>query len=225
MAQRGGFRGGKKDAPGGPTVEKSRAAFKPGERKEMRNRIVLSNTNAPALDLPELAAELSIREEAVGTVFRFRDDDVDRLRALNAFRRTQDWKFFHRPSTVMRLDSLAMGRRLARIHGDEGLGPEDHLVEGAPSAPSAPSTPATPTRQWRRGATAGNADGKFQRAVLCGPKGSGKSVLLLQAMSWALQRGWLVINIPNGIPLPPQTSPNPPRLLMLRARVQQPTTW
>ena len=213
-AQRISF-GFKKSGPGGAAAEKPRAAFKVGERKEMRNRIVLSNTNAPPLDLPELAAEVSVCESAVGTVFRFRDDDVDRLRALDAFRRTQDWKFFHRPSTVMRLDSLAMGRRLARIHGDEGLEAESPLVGTALGvAAAAPSAPAAPTQQRPRAAATRNADGDFQRAVVCGPKGSGKSVLLLQAMTWALQRGWLVISIPNGISslalLPPPPSKPPP---------------
>ena len=103
----------------------------------------------------------------------------------------------------MRLDSLAMGHWLARIYADKCLGRGAGLVEGArgvAAVPSVPSVPAAPAQQ-RREAAEGNVGGEFQRAVLCGPKGSGKSVLLLQAMTWALQRGWLVINIPNGIPL------------------------
>jgi small subunit ribosomal protein S29 len=149
----------------GPPVDtKPKAPFKPGERREIRERIVLSNTNAPSVDLPELTAADSTLEAAVGRVFAFGARDIDRLRELDGFRRSQDWKFFHRPSTVLRKESLRLGEMLAWIQQQE-----EH-----------PQT-------------------KCERLILTGPKGSGKSVLLLQAMALALQREWVVINIPNGI--------------------------
>jgi len=147
---------------GGPLgVEmKPRAAFKEGERKQIRQRIVLSNTNAPPVNLGELTVEVSTHEPAIGSVFSFGAHDVDRLRELQAFKRSQDWKFFYRPSTVMRKESLMLGEMLKAI--EEG------------------------------------PKGACERVVLTGPKGSGKSVLLTQTMAWALQREWVVINIPNG---------------------------
>jgi hypothetical protein len=149
----------------GPAIDtKPKAPFKPGERREIRQRIVLSNTNAPSVDLPELSVGDSTLEAAVGRVFAFGARDIDRLRELDGFRRSQDWKFFHRPSTVMRKESLRLGEMLAWIQQ-----PEEH-----------PQT-------------------KCERLIFTGPKGSGKSVLLLQTMAWALQREWVVINIPNGI--------------------------
>ncbi|KAI5847524.1 mitochondrial ribosomal death-associated protein 3-domain-containing protein [Tricharina praecox] len=152
--QRVGGRGGP------PTTEsKSRAAYKEGERKQIRQRIVLSNTNAPPVNLGELTVEVSIHEPTVGSVFALAPHDVDKLRELQAFRRTQDWKFFYRPSTVMRKESLVLGEMLKEIQEGE--------------------------------------KGACERVILSGPKGSGKSVLLLQAMSWALQREWVVINISN----------------------------
>lgn len=44
----------------------------------------------------------------------------------------------------------------------------------------------------------GENSGKVVRRVLVGEKGSGKSMMVLQAMSMALLKGWIVINIPNG---------------------------
>lgn len=40
--------------------------------------------------------------------------------------------------------------------------------------------------------------GKVVRRVLVGEKGSGKTVMVLQAMAMAMLKGWIVVNIPNG---------------------------
>ena len=48
----------------------------------------------------------------------------------------------------------------------------------------------------------GGADGKAKKVikkVLFGEKGSGKSVLQLQAMALALNKGWVVVHIPSGM--------------------------
>lgn len=42
-------------------------------------------------------------------------------------------------------------------------------------------------------------EGNTLRRVLVGERGSGKSLMALQAMTIALLRGWTVINIPEGI--------------------------
>jgi len=42
--------------------------------------------------------------------------------------------------------------------------------------------------------------GKTTRKIICGEKGVGKSVLLLEAMAMAFMKGWIVVNIPEGIP-------------------------
>ncbi|KAF8545158.1 mitochondrial ribosomal death-associated protein 3-domain-containing protein [Trichophaea hybrida] len=151
----------------GAILEKPKPFYKVGERKQIRDRIVLSNTNAPQLTLPELTVETSTHEPAVGSLFAFSNADVDKIRILEAFQRGQDWKFFHRPSTVMRFESLVLGEKMAKIQGEETV------VVGEVNK------------------------GTFHRMVICGPKGSGKSVLMLQATAWALQREWVVITIPN----------------------------
>ncbi len=43
---------------------------------------------------------------------------------------------------------------------------------------------------------------KTVRRVLVGEKGSGKSIILLQAMTMAFLKGWTVINLPEGTVLP-----------------------
>lgn len=40
---------------------------------------------------------------------------------------------------------------------------------------------------------------KIIRRVLVGERGSGKTVMLLQAMTMAFLKGWVVINIPEGM--------------------------
>jgi len=155
---------------GGPPVVEKKPAYKEGERKQIRQRIVLSNTNAPPVNLGELTVDVFTHKPTIGSVFSFAPHDVDRLRELQAFKRTQDWKYFYRPSTVMRKESLVLGEMLKAIQeGEKGV---------------------------------------CERVVLAGPKGSGKSVLLLQAMSWALQWEWVVISIPNGTRRTPSPSPH-----------------
>ncbi|KAI5810802.1 mitochondrial ribosomal death-associated protein 3-domain-containing protein [Pyronema omphalodes] len=152
----------------GGVQEKPKAPFKPGERKKLRNTIVLSNTNAPKIEAPALDVETSLDESAIGALYSFEDTDIDKLRILDAFRRTQDWKFFHRPSTIFRSESLLVAEKLARISGEQ-----------------------VPERESEK------QNDPFQRMVVYGPKGSGKSILMLQTIALALQRNWVVINIPN----------------------------
>jgi small subunit ribosomal protein S29 len=149
-------------------VPEERKTYDNAERKKLRDTIVLQNVNAPIIDLHELTKELSTHEPAVGSVFTFGSRDIDRLRALEAFQRNQDWKYFHKPSTVYRNESLQVGEMMRQV---EGYQAEDGK----------------------------NVEGKMKRVIFEGPKGSGKSVLLLQSMAWALQKGWLVVNIPNGM--------------------------
>jgi len=44
----------------------------------------------------------------------------------------------------------------------------------------------------------GENGGVNERAILHGYHGCGRTILLLQAMTWALQKDWIVIAIPNG---------------------------
>ena len=88
----------------------------PGERKALRKKIVLSNTNALEVQgLQELnvengkAAKLA---EFEGQVLGLTDENVEALRALDAFKHTQGWNLFRRPATVIRKDTVAIARAL-----------------------------------------------------------------------------------------------------------------
>jgi small subunit ribosomal protein S29 len=140
----------------------------PGERKALRKKVVLSNTNALEVKgLQELnrengkAARLA---ELEGQVLSLTDANVEALRALEAFKHTQAWNLFRKPATVIRKDTVEIAKALEDAEGGK--------------------------------------DGKAKKAikrVLFGEKGSGKSVLQLQAMALALNKGWIVIHVPNGM--------------------------
>ena len=144
----------KSSKPEGP----KKSPYGPGERRLIRNRIILSNTNAPSVELANLTSNTLGSPVPHAQVYGFPDTAVDRLRSLEAFRRDQSWKFFNRPATVVRAESLLVGERMLAVEAGE------------------PTT---------------------NRFILDGPGGAGKSVLLLQAMNWAVERGWLVITVPN----------------------------
>jgi len=112
----------------------------PGERKAMRKRIVLSNTNALEVpDMQDLNAEMVESEEWVGKVVGLDGKTVDGLRAAEAFKVTQGWGLFRRPGVLVRGESVALGKRLGEwvgkkkmlrlvIDGEKGTGKSLMLV-------------------------------------------------------------------------------------------------
>lgn len=143
-----------------PIVERSR---KPavGERKALRKRIVLSNTNALEVQgLQDLSAESMIDEKLQGHVLGIPGALVDQLRAVEAFKVTQGWPLFRRPAMLMRKETLELGRMM------DGMSQEGSK--------------------------------QTVRRVIVGERGSGKTLMLLQAMTMAMLKNWVVINIPQG---------------------------
>ena len=137
-----------------------------GERKALRKRIVLSNTNALEVNgLQDLSADSFTDNDLRGQVLGIPGPLLDRLRAVEAFKVKQGWALFRRPAMLMRKISLDLGKELEEI-SEEG-------------------------------------SKKSIRRVYVGEKGSGKSAMLLQAMTMAFMKHWIVISIPDGIsPLP-----------------------
>lgn len=133
----------------------------PGERKALRKRIVLSNTNALEVDgLVDLSRAMSgSLEKQVGKVVGLEGATVDGLRAVEAFKTTQGWGLFRRPSVLIREESVQLGRRMVAVEQKK----------------------------------------ETLRVVVDGAKGTGKSMLLLQAMATAFVRGWIVLNVPEGM--------------------------
>ncbi|KAL8767270.1 MAG: hypothetical protein Q9209_006196 [Squamulea sp. 1 TL-2023] len=148
----------------------------PGERKALRKRIVLSNVNA--LEVPEMqdiSAENMYDRRMEGQVLGLPGPIVDQLRAVEAFKTTQCWGLFRSPGTLVRRETVDMGKMIADMSEEQG-------------------------------------SRKTVRRVLVGEKGSGKSMILLQAMTMAFLKGWTVINLPEGhtpyqpLPSSPPTS-------------------
>ena len=139
-----------------------------GERKAMRKRIVLSNTNAIEVkDMKELSAGFvaqMLKEPAegdatvVGKVVGLPPKTVDSLRAIEAFKTTQGWGLFRKPGLLVRKEAVDLAKSLASAQADK----------------------------------------LTHKLVIDGLKGTGKSMMLLQAQATALAQGWVVINIPEG---------------------------
>jgi small subunit ribosomal protein S29 len=130
----------------------------PGERKALRKRIILSNTNALPVQMEDLDKATLAERRLVGHVVGLPENVVDSLRAAEAFKPTQEWGLFRRPGMLIRNESLELSRRLA----------EAEIAN------------------------------KSFRMVIDGPRVSGKSMMLLHAMTTAFLREWIVLNIPDG---------------------------
>lgn len=136
----------------------------PGERKALRKRIVLSNVNALEVQgMQNIEVENMSDQRVEGQVLRLPGPIVDQLRAVEAFKPTQSWGLFQSPGTLMRRETVDMGKLIADMSGEEG------------------------------------GSRRTVKMVLVGEKGSGKSMMLLQAMTMAFLKGWTVINLPEGI--------------------------
>lgn len=132
-----------------------------GERKALRKRVVLSNTNALEVEgLKDITAQSMIDDSLRGHVLAIPGPVVDQLRAVEAFKVTQGWPLFRRPSMLIRKDTLDMATEIENI----SLGIGDKTI----------------------------------RRVFVGERGSGKTTMLLQAMTMAFLKDWVVINIPQG---------------------------
>ncbi|KAF2090611.1 hypothetical protein K490DRAFT_33737 [Saccharata proteae CBS 121410] len=154
----------------------------PGERKAVRKRIVLQNTNALEVrDLKLLDASQVGDGRTQGEVLALQDRTVDQLRAVEAFKPNQGWGLFRKPATLMRREFVELGRTIGNVQ----------------------------------------AEGKRTiRRIVTGERQSGKSVYLLQAMSMAFLKGWVVMNftdaqeLTNGhTPFKPVRGSSPPEYI------------
>lgn len=95
-----------------------------GERKALRKRIVLSNPNALEVEgMRDLSAENMTDSRVRGSVVGLPVSMLDQLRAVQAFQTKQGWSIFRRPGTVIRKESVELGRLIDNISGDsEGKG-------------------------------------------------------------------------------------------------------
>ncbi|KAF3916502.1 hypothetical protein ABW20_dc0101089 [Dactylellina cionopaga] len=86
-----------------------------GYRRALRKAIILSNSNAPVLDLPELTAELISVPESIGKVFSINVEDLEKLRQLEVFQKKQMWQYFNRPTTFIRSESVGLAMAMESV--------------------------------------------------------------------------------------------------------------
>ena len=100
----------------------------PGERKALRKRIVLSNTNALEVrglqdltkeKLDQLEDGAVALDESHGQVLGFNNATVDALRALEAFRPAQGWSMFRRPASLIRAETAELARDIAKASSEK----------------------------------------------------------------------------------------------------------
>ncbi len=116
-------------------------------------------------------------EEYRGQIMAFPGPVVDHLRTVGAFQPRQRWGMFRRPGAMVREETVELGKFIAGKGEEEGR-------DG---------------KTMRRIYTEEEGrDGKTMRRIYTGAQGTGKSVLLLQAMAMAFARNWIVISIPEG---------------------------
>lgn len=133
----------------------------PGERKAMRKRVVLSNSNALEVEgMKDITAESIVDAKLQGQVVGISGPLIDRLRALDAFKPRQGWSLFRRPGMLMRKETVQYGKLFEEMSKD--------------------------------------GENQSLRRVLIGERGGGKTVMLLQAMTMAFLKDWVVINLPDG---------------------------
>ncbi|EJT75477.1 hypothetical protein GGTG_05410 [Gaeumannomyces tritici R3-111a-1] len=130
----------------------------PGERKAFRKRIQLSNNNAlPVEGLEPLNGRGLTEDASVATIRALPDDLVDQLRAVEAFKPTQNWGLFRAPHVLVRAETVELCRSMQQAAENK----------------------------------------ETLRLVINGDKISGKSTLLLQALSKAFLDDWVVFHIPE----------------------------
>ncbi|KFY84199.1 hypothetical protein V500_09506 [Pseudogymnoascus sp. VKM F-4518 (FW-2643)] len=85
----------------------------PGERKAMRKRIVLSNTNALEVQgLQELSPETMVDAAMVGKVVAIPGPVIDQLRVVEAFKKNQSWDLFRSPSILVRDETVTLAKKM-----------------------------------------------------------------------------------------------------------------
>ncbi|KAL2259807.1 hypothetical protein VTK26DRAFT_6381 [Humicola hyalothermophila] len=85
----------------------------PGERKAYRKRITLSNDNAiPVPWVTDLGPESLMNSDNVAKILSLPEEVQDQLRASEAFKPTQCWKMFRKPSVLVRRETVDLVNRM-----------------------------------------------------------------------------------------------------------------
>jgi small subunit ribosomal protein S29 len=103
--------------------EKAARPPEPGDRKALRKRIVLSNTNALQVrDVKPLSADLAVSDAPEVRLLPV--EHIDQLRAVEAFKPKQGWSFFQTPAVLLREQVKALGAEMEAMSGKTAGGKE-----------------------------------------------------------------------------------------------------
>lgn len=92
----------------------------PGERKAMRKRIVVSNTNALIVrGLQDMGVANMAMADSEGKVLGIPGPTIDALRAVEAFKPKQGWGLFRRPAVVWRRETVELAKLFQAAEQDE----------------------------------------------------------------------------------------------------------
>ena len=116
----------------------------PGERRAFRKRIRLTNPNAlPVPNTLDLGPQLGTQPECEGKVMSIPQTLLERLQTIGAFKSNQGWRYYSRPSMLIRRETLelaecvkciASGKSAAHtvrsvIVGERGSGKSMHILQ------------------------------------------------------------------------------------------------
>lgn len=79
--------------------------------------------------MQDLSPDTMIDARLRGAVLGLPVPMVDQLRAVQAFKPKQGWSIFRRPGTVMRQDTLEMGRMVEKISGASDASEKGKVVK------------------------------------------------------------------------------------------------
>ena len=91
-----------------------------GERKALRKRVVLSNTNALEVKgLEDFEERIMTDAASVGRIVGIPGSLVDRLRVVQAFKPSQGWSLFRRPAMLVRQETVEYGKLMQELASNQ----------------------------------------------------------------------------------------------------------
>lgn len=88
----------------------------------MRKRTVLSNNNAVEVKgIQNMTSESIANKESEGQIFNLPGHLIDRLRAVEAFKSSQNWNLYLKPCTLIRRATLEYGGLIEEISKENAI--------------------------------------------------------------------------------------------------------
>ena len=95
--------------------------FTPDEIKAAKKPVALTNPNAIEVPgLEPLTTENVVDEKSRGKVFALPPTSLEQLRSLGVFKPSQSWGLFKKPATLVRAETLELGKLVSGIGAKDG---------------------------------------------------------------------------------------------------------